>query len=51
MSDTAKVSDMVIILQPVDKDEICLQKIKCVSKTKPRLRTESIWVMGGFDGR
>ena len=38
-------------LQAPDKDEICLEKVKLDSEMKPRLWAESVWVIGGFEGR
>ena len=38
-------------MQILDKEEIYLEKIRFVSKVKPRLRAELVGVMGGFDER
>ena len=37
-------------MQPLDKDAICLEKVRFVSKKKPRLRAQLVQgVMRGFD--
>ena len=38
-------------LDHVYRDEICLEKVRLESKMKPRLRAESVGVIGGFEGR
>ena len=43
MSDTAKVSDMAVA--GTKKDDICLEKVRFVSKMKPSLRAESTEVI------
>ena len=38
-------------LQALDKEEICLEKERFVSKMKQSLCADSVGVMEGFDGR
>ena len=35
----------ICLLQALDKEEICLEKVRFVSKMKPRLRAESVGVL------
>ena len=40
---------MVIASIRYNKDEICLAKVRFMSKMKPSLRAESVGVLGGFN--
>ena len=44
MPDAAKIADMIV--EALDRDEICLEKLRLESKMKPRLRAESVSVIG-----
>ena len=44
MPDVVKTAD--VIVQALDRDEICLEKVRLESKMKPRLRAESVGVIG-----
>ena len=43
MPDAAKIADMIVAT--LDRDEICLEKVRLQSKMKPRLRAESVGVI------
>ena len=38
-------------MQALDKDEICLEKVRLESKMEPRLQAESVWVGDLREGR
>ena len=41
--DAAKIANMIVAA--LDRDEICLKKVRLESKMKPRLRAESVGVI------